>query len=135
VNVHLKAIAERQSDVYLLHEVFGEGELEAAAEQHGYRFILIECSRIRSKSGLLKRFGAALEFPGYFGHNWDALLDMLRDLSWLPADGYVIFIRGLGQLRAHDPATYETALAVLRDAAEFWGKMMNNQRPMLIFVA
>ncbi|WP_233257717.1 barstar family protein [Micromonospora sp. S4605] len=43
-------------------------------------------------------FSDALLFPGYFGWNWDALSDCLRDLSWLPADGYLIVIENAPRL-------------------------------------
>jgi RNAse (barnase) inhibitor barstar len=38
---------------------------------------------IRSKAKLLAILADKLRFPGYFGHNWDALEECLRDLSWL----------------------------------------------------
>jgi hypothetical protein len=37
------------------------------------------------KAGLLARTADALEFPAWFGHNWDALADCLTDLAWRPA--------------------------------------------------
>jgi hypothetical protein len=38
---------------------------------------------VRSKQKLLAILADKLHFPGYFGHNWDALEECLRDLSWL----------------------------------------------------
>lgn len=46
---------------------------------------------IRSKEKLLAVLADRLRFPGYFGWNWDALEECLRDLSWLP-DGKVVAI-------------------------------------------
>jgi RNAse (barnase) inhibitor barstar len=39
---------------------------------------------IRSKEKLLAILADRLRFPRYFGYNWDALEECLRDLSWLP---------------------------------------------------
>jgi hypothetical protein len=38
---------------------------------------------MRSKAELLAALADAGHFPDYFGGNWDALLDCLRDLSWI----------------------------------------------------
>jgi hypothetical protein len=39
---------------------------------------------LRSKEKLLGVFAARLEFPTYFGGNWDAFEECLGDLAWLP---------------------------------------------------
>jgi len=41
-------------------------------------------SKIRLKSQLLRILAQQLKFPEYFGHNYDALEECLRDFSWLP---------------------------------------------------
>ena len=41
---------------------------------------------IRSKEKLFAILADQLHLPRYFGWNWDALEELLRDLSWLPAD-------------------------------------------------
>lgn len=46
-------------------------------------FALWVPSGLRSKEALLAALAESGHFPGYFGHNWDALQDCLRDLSWI----------------------------------------------------
>ncbi len=37
---------------------------------------------ITSKEDLLSAFYGCLQFPGWFGFNWDALWDSLHDFQW-----------------------------------------------------
>lgn len=42
---------------------------------------------------LMDEFGAALQFPSYFGENWSAFQECLEDLEWLPSgNGRVIAV-------------------------------------------
>lgn len=50
------------------------------------------------KEALMERMARALEFPHWFGGNWDALEDCLADLSWSAAAGHVLLIEGAAQL-------------------------------------
>ena len=56
--------------------------------QHGFPgedgFVVRVRPGIRKKEELILELAEAAKFPGYFGHNWDALLDLLQDLSWIP---------------------------------------------------
>lgn len=38
---------------------------------------------IKNKTELFNLFSSQLNFPNYFGKNWDALFDCLSDLSWV----------------------------------------------------
>lgn len=46
----------------------------------------------RTRAELLAAIAAALDFPPHFGRNLDALYDMLRDLSWLPAGDHELVV-------------------------------------------
>ena len=65
------------------------------------------------KETLMRNFAAALGFPAWFGHNWDALEDCLGDLSWSNAQGHVLLIEG-----AHAGDDFGVLLDVLRSSAE-----------------
>jgi Barstar (barnase inhibitor). len=47
---------------------------------------------VRSKQKLLKILADKLDFPGYFGWNWDALEECLGDLSWLSEGQPVVIV-------------------------------------------
>ncbi len=81
------------------------------------RIDLFDC---RSKGELLERVAAALDFPATFGHNWDALFDCLADLGWRPATGYVLVFEHAAALRKTEPEVFDTAVAILGDAAAAW---------------
>lgn len=82
--------------------------------------IRIDLAGCTDKATLLARFAAALHFPDWFGHNWDALSDCLTDLSWLPARHYRVELAQPQALRTAAPETLDTALEILGEAVEFW---------------
>lgn len=65
-------------------------ETMATAARPGTIVRTIDGRRCTSSAGFFTEIAAALEFPAYFGHNWDALNDCLIDMGWLPAPGYVV---------------------------------------------
>jgi RNAse (barnase) inhibitor barstar len=82
---------------------------------------IIQGAKCRTTDSLLTECARALDFPDYFGHNWDALEECLIDLEWLPAKGYVLLITDAGGVLPDDEEEYETFLEILRDAGEAWG--------------
>ena len=89
------------------------------------RSVGFDCTRIdlagcTDKAEFLARIAAALGFPAWFGHNWDAFFDCLTDLGWRPALGYVLILERAAELQATEPEVFDTALAILGDAATVW---------------
>lgn len=68
--------------------------------------------RFGHQEELLKNIAAALEFPGWFGANWDALEDCLSDL---PREGYVVLF---DEVKPGDDLGI--LVDVLRSSAESW---------------
>ncbi len=90
-------------------------------------------AEVDSKSKLLDVLSRLFKFPDYFGHNWDALDECLRDLGeWMPADGYVLQVHGAETFWRHDPLVAGTLVMVWLSAAESWSE--DNVPFHLIFV-
>jgi hypothetical protein len=70
---------------------------------------------IQARDDLFDSLSGALGFPEWFGRNWDALEDVLGDLSWRQGDGHVLIFRSY-------PAgeTLGSLVDVLRATAEYW---------------
>ena len=63
---------------------------EIAAEAD-IRLIELDGTAVEGKQELMAAISEGFEFPDYFGGNWDALEECLRDMgSWLDAVGYAI---------------------------------------------
>ena len=67
---------------------------------------------------------AALQFPPYFGDNWNALEECLTDLSWLPGEAYVLAVLGCDSvLQSRDSGELLEAFVVTVDrVAREWEK-------------
>lgn len=72
---------------------------------------------VLKKDQLLNALYYLLGLPGYFGFNWDALDECLRDLSWIPEEKVVLVHDRLPKLSDDDLRIY---LTVLRDSALSW---------------
>ena len=112
--------AVHESGLHWLEPGAAEAEIQAAAFANGLDYLRIDLSNVSNKSGFLAAVASVLRFPSYFGMNWDALHDCLTDLSWFPAAGYVIHLAAFRTFADADSADAESALAILKQAAEFW---------------
>jgi hypothetical protein len=72
---------------------------------------------IRGTGQLFEALGRVLVFPSYFGENWNALSDLLRDLHWMPMREVVLVHRDLPRL---DPLDLRNYLEVLEEAVQSW---------------
>jgi RNAse (barnase) inhibitor barstar len=72
---------------------------------------------LKDKDSLLAALAIALNFPAYFGNNWDALFDCLRDFHWMDEPNIVIVHDDLPNL---PPTEIRIYLGVLRDAVQDW---------------
>lgn len=71
---------------------------------------------IATTDALLDELHQRLQFPDYFGGNWDALWECIRDLSWLP-DGPVV-LRHRDVPLVGDVAGQKKYVSILRDTVE-----------------
>ncbi|GLX19117.1 MULTISPECIES: barstar family protein [Streptomyces] len=93
----------------------------AAAEQAGWDVVRLDLDGVRSKAALMRRCARALAAPEWFGGNWDALADVLADLSWLPeAPGRLLAVTSWRGYAAERPEDWDTLTEVLEGAADFW---------------
>jgi RNAse (barnase) inhibitor barstar len=73
---------------------------------------------------------AALQFPYYFGENWDAVHDCLADLSWLRAEAVVVFFADAVHLLEKAAAgEVPRFLTVLNETVRDWNQPDPPQAP------
>lgn len=108
------------------------GPLSAAMRDAGLRVATIDLAGCHDKRTLLTRMATQLDFPRTFGGNWDALVDCLRDLSWIKANGYALFFSDADGLRNDAEKDFDTLLEVLDESSQFWA---GQDVPFWAFVA
>lgn len=79
-------------------------------------------AKLSTYNGLLNEISASLQFPDYFGENWDALEECMCDLEWLnEPDGYtMIFTNSDKILQDESLSTFETFVDIFDHAANYW---------------
>lgn len=103
------ALAPELSDTVVSLEAADRGRRVAARVLRG--------RKATTRAAFLDEAAAALQFPLYFGGNWDAFYDCLTDLSWLRAEAVVLVIADAGHLLEHASARDIDAMTeVLREA-------------------
>ena len=82
---------------------------------------IVDLGHLRTTQALFSTLAADLSFPEYFGHNWSALDDCMRDLSWL-AGPLMIRFTGLDRLAKRNPYLYSQVC----DCVAFWQQYWEN---------
>ena len=63
---------------------------------------------------------ASLQFPYYFGENWNALWDCLTDLNWLRGSSYLVVFDSAERLLSESDRGFKVLLQALTDAHALW---------------
>lgn len=90
-------------------------EILDAAKDSGLLLATVKAGK--DKAELLQSIARALDFPDWFGHNWDALNDCLSDLSWHDAPGHVVMFEQWEPLGSE---VRDALIDVLASAAGNW---------------
>ncbi|WP_436758544.1 barstar family protein [Streptosporangium sp. V21-05] len=72
--------------------------------------------KITTSAEAMDAIAEALDLPDRFGHNLDALYDVLTDLSWLPPGEHLVIWSEPSTLRAADRPAYDAIRTVLTEA-------------------
>jgi RNAse (barnase) inhibitor barstar len=91
------------------------------AQQPGTQVRRVQGRRSRNWPDLSDELAAALQLPSYYGGNWAALEDCLRDLRVPTVLNYVILVAESAQLLTEGPASaLETFLGIIANVDFEW---------------
>ncbi|MCW2735944.1 barstar family protein [Nocardioides sp.] len=100
--------------IHLWHGAFDVADVRHTVEHAGWGFAHVDGWTVAgTKAGFLAAVGEALHFPDYYGQNFDALADCLRDIG-RGVEGVVLLWDGWGTLARADEKAFSIALSVLR---------------------
>lgn len=91
-------------------------------ESSGWHLHVLEGGRAKDTQTFFDECARTLEFPAWFGRNWDALADCLSDLTWLPATTHVLLWERYRVLAKRDPAAWVNAGEIMAEKAAESGK-------------
>jgi RNAse (barnase) inhibitor barstar len=116
MNLH-EALDARAGGVYRFKVTATGLPVPSAADRQVVR---IGVKNARDKLAFLKPVAEALQFPDYFGQNWDAFYDCLTDLAQRGRGALVILLDDASGFARAEPEEFGAAVDALRDAAEYW---------------
>lgn len=129
---------------YLLLTVAGVSEVTdlgwALARHDSHRVIVrfLRGKKMTRVGSLFDEFAAALQFPYYFGENWNALDECIRDLEWLSGDAYVLVITDSNSLLSEESEEQlDVLINILQEAGNEWSQPVETSeawsRPAIAF--
>ena len=83
----------------------------------GGTFIGTLSPSVNGKEALFSELYKVLDFPGWFGFNWDALFDCLRDFEWIENRQIVLRHSEIPKLESEELGVY---LEILWDSMNDW---------------
>lgn len=97
-------------------------DVECVGIKHAH--VALVPSGLEGRDALFRCLVRQLALPDYFGANWDAFEECLRDLSWIDSNRVVLFHQ---ELPALDDDQLSTYLEILRDAVIDWRRDVDDE--------
>jgi hypothetical protein len=97
--------------IYTWHSGFEVADVRHTVEHAGWTFAYVDGLRAQTKQEFLAQIGEALNFPEWYGKNFDALADCLTDID--SGNGTVVLWDGWAAFARAEPRAFSVALSVL----------------------
>ena len=96
-------------------------DVTGLAQALGWTVFRVDGSDVPDKRTFLSRSASAMNFPAYFGHNWDAFEEIVNDPDAMPqTQAYLLLLDDFAAFSRSQPQEWATARAILSNAVENW---------------
>jgi RNAse (barnase) inhibitor barstar len=106
--------------------------VKTQATHANLRHMPVDLAKAKDRATLFRELDTALKLPEHFGHNFDALADVLEDRDWLGKRGAVIVLSHASAYRRDHPGEWKTLEELFAEACEYWRE---RQVPFWVFTA
>jgi hypothetical protein len=113
-------LQEKVSGVFQLTGEAGLEKINEVASGFDCSVFHVFSKTIGNKRDFLAVTATSLNFPEYFGHNWDAFEECISDPDLTPNQTLIVILDDLTAFVKNEPDQFRTALDILRDAARAW---------------
>lgn len=80
----------------------------------------VDAATFAGEYEIFEAMNSSFGLPAYFGWNWDALSDCLRNLEWVTADRYLLLIENADRLDIQGSQDHSMFVAVLGRVLRAW---------------
>jgi barstar (barnase inhibitor) len=116
--------------VYRMDMTLRPGTICRKAENAGWQCAYLNGSKLFDKNSLLRHCATVLDFPDYFGHNWDALDECMTEPGLIHGDGLILLYDHAAMLYANSPRDWATFYDIIISAIDYW----HNQDKSVYFI-
>ncbi len=117
--------------LYRLNTEVNIDQLSSLCKEYGFQLFYINGNDVKNKADFFQASAKTMNFPDYFGENWDAFSDFINDLSWLSADRYIFLYTQPDNFANSDPSEWSIALDIFQEAVESWRE---TETPMYVLL-
>lgn len=115
----------KNKDSFYFYRISPQADIEQllqSAESNSWQSFYIKGEGIIDKPTFLDNWSKTMNFPDYFGHNWDAFDDCLLDLEWCDPTPRIVVYNQPEKFAHQAPDEWETVIDVLLVALSYWAK-------------
>lgn len=98
---------------------------------------MVRGNKSKTVADFFNEIGAALQFPYYFGENWDGFDECITDLSWIDGEAYLLVVSQANLLlQGSAQKDFQILIQVLSDAHDTWltqPQLVNSQEQPTAF--
>ncbi len=95
-------------------------DLAGVAASSGLMVVYVDIHHAHDKDDFMAEASRALRYPEQAGASWDSFALGLKDLSWMPAKGWVVILEKSKHFCGGHGNQFKDAMAAMAAAADHW---------------